>query len=131
MDRFVCSCGKIVDGDFMHLSCFRREQFSRSKNKEIVEKIVNRFLEWRLPDDFCPDAGIKFTKPDKLYPLINNADYYHWPIGTILAAEVHRLNRGRPEGRRCVSCGGAGVILTDGHRPDRECGKCDGTGVVR
>lgn len=28
--------------------------------KEQIDKMVDRFLGWRLPDDFCPDAGITF-----------------------------------------------------------------------
>lgn len=26
-----------------------------------LDEVVNRFLGWRLPEDFCPDAGISFN----------------------------------------------------------------------
>ncbi len=53
---------------------------------EQIEKMVDRFLGWRLPDDFCPDAGITF-EPEY------NVDYMaaqgkppmrHEPTGTNL-----------------------------------------------
>lgn len=44
-------------------------------NEEQIQQMVNRFLGWKLPEDFSPDAGISFTPPK------NNA---WWPIGTNL-----------------------------------------------
>jgi hypothetical protein len=40
-----------------------------------VDKMVDRFLAWRLPEDFYPDAGVSFKAPER--PL-------DWPIGTNL-----------------------------------------------
>jgi hypothetical protein len=41
----------------------------------VTSDMVNRFLSWRLPDDFGPDAGILFRRPE------NKA---LWPVGTNL-----------------------------------------------
>jgi hypothetical protein len=45
-----------------------------------VDSMVNRFLGWKLPEDFYPDCGITFDgrKPDALNP--NKS----WPTGTNL-----------------------------------------------
>jgi hypothetical protein len=34
--------------------------------KTMIDQMVDRFLSWKLPKDFSPDAGISFkpTKPD-------------------------------------------------------------------
>lgn len=47
-----------------------------------VDEMVNRFLCWKLPKDFYPDAGISFnpTKPYEGDELGNS----WWPIGTNL-----------------------------------------------
>ncbi len=42
-----------------------------------IDKMVNRFLSWKLPKDFGPDAGISFTQ---YHPY----DSPHWPSGTNL-----------------------------------------------
>jgi hypothetical protein len=44
-----------------------------------VEGMVNRFLCWKLPDDFAPDAGISFTPSP-----IQSPGNLHWPVGTNL-----------------------------------------------
>jgi len=54
-----------------------------------VEDMVNRFLGWRLPDDFAPDAGISFDPgPTQLLP-------HCWPTGTCLftAAQAEQMIR--------------------------------------
>jgi DNA-directed RNA polymerase subunit RPC12/RpoP len=43
-----------------------------------VNKMVDRFLGWKLPSDFSPDAGINFNKLPHLH------DSHEWPIGTNL-----------------------------------------------
>jgi hypothetical protein len=51
-----------------------------------IDEMVNRFLSWKLPKDFAPDAGISFrpTKPD-------GYDTHWWPIGTnLLTADQAR-----------------------------------------
>jgi hypothetical protein len=40
-----------------------------------IKKMVDRFLGWKLPKDFYPDAGISFKQP-------SNPEW--WPIGTNL-----------------------------------------------
>lgn len=44
-------------------------------NEINIDKMVDRFLGWKLPQDFSPDCGIKFTPIDHLNS---------WPIGTNL-----------------------------------------------
>lgn len=39
--------------------------------------MVDRFLGWKLPQDFAPDCGISFTPPSELPDL-------YWPTGTNL-----------------------------------------------
>ncbi len=49
--------------------------------------MVNRFLSWRLPDDFTPDAGISFNPgPTQHLP-------HCWPTGTCLftAAQAEQM----------------------------------------
>jgi hypothetical protein len=40
-----------------------------------IGEMVNRFLGWKLPQDFCPDAGISFNAPQPPFG---------WPTGTNL-----------------------------------------------
>lgn len=42
----------------------------------LVKKMVDRFLCWKLPDDFAPDAGISFDGTYK--------DKWGMPVGTNL-----------------------------------------------
>lgn len=44
-------------------------------DKEQISYMVNRFLGWKLPKEFKPDAGITFTKPE---------NEVWWPCGTNL-----------------------------------------------
>lgn len=69
----------------------------------LVKHMVNRFLGWRLPEHFRPDAGISFN-PE--YNVEFNAKYgkppaRHQPIGTNLfdatqAEEMVRYMLGSP-----------------------------------
>lgn len=45
-----------------------------------IDKMVDNFLAWRLPDDFAPDCGISFDGRKK------DAEGHEqsWPIGTNL-----------------------------------------------
>jgi hypothetical protein len=47
----------------------------------VLDTLVNRFLGWRLPDDFAPDGGVRFTPP--------RAEYmpHEWPVGTNLLTD--------------------------------------------
>lgn len=50
-------------------------------NDEQIKYMVDRFLEWRLPENFNPDAGISFK------PNFNQGTAYpmkHEPVGTNL-----------------------------------------------
>lgn len=63
--------------------------FGVATTDDLVKEMVNRFLCWKLPKDFCPDAGISF-KPTKPYEgdALGNS---WWPIGTnLLTAEQAR-----------------------------------------
>lgn len=40
-----------------------------------TNEMVDRFLSWKLPEDFCPDCYIAFNK---------DAASNQWPIGTNL-----------------------------------------------
>ena len=44
---------------------------------ELIKHMTDRFLGWKLPEDFAPDAGIKFSTT---FPPSSPA----WPIGTNL-----------------------------------------------
>jgi hypothetical protein len=44
---------------------------------DTMKQIIQRFLNWKLPKDFGPDAGITF-KTDNAY------EGPHWPVGTNL-----------------------------------------------
>jgi hypothetical protein len=57
--------------------------------KTMIDKMVDRFLGWKLPKDFGPDAGISFTptKPHDGDELGNS----WWPVGTnLLTADQAR-----------------------------------------
>lgn len=57
----------------------RRCAIAARNRLQKIDKMVDRFLCWRLPDAFGPDAGIAFTPP-------KNPDW--WPVGTnLLTAE--------------------------------------------
>jgi hypothetical protein len=69
---------------------------------EQIKHMVNRFLGWRLPEDFSPDAGISF-KPE--YNVEYNAargkqPHRHEPVGTNLldAAQAEAMVRYMIEG---------------------------------
>lgn len=50
---------------------------------QYIKESVNRFLGWKLPADFAPDAGITFkpnANPDSPIEL----QYKHEPVGTNL-----------------------------------------------
>ena len=44
----------------------------------LVDRMVRRFLQWRLPDDFGPDGRVSFDRPP------GGPAYPHWPTGTNL-----------------------------------------------
>lgn len=66
--------------------------------KEQIKHMVDRFLGWRLPEDFHPDAGISF-KPD--YNEQTEYPAKHQPTGTNLftAAQAEEMVRYMLESR--------------------------------
>lgn len=59
-----------------------------------IKHMVDRFLQWRLPDNFSPDGGISF---EPKFKEGSDGDYFrHEPVGTNLldanqAAEMVRF----------------------------------------
>ena len=49
---------------------------------ETIKRIVDRFLRWKLPEDFRPDCGIEFDR-DK-YVRLNPINRPFEPVGTNL-----------------------------------------------
>lgn len=49
---------------------------------ELIEHMTRRFLAWRLPDDFCPDAGISFKATFNEH--LPSGPMRHEPTGTNL-----------------------------------------------
>jgi hypothetical protein len=45
-----------------------------------IKHMVNRFLSWRLPEPFHPDAGVSFKPSFPDEPMRSR----HWPVGTNL-----------------------------------------------
>lgn len=49
---------------------------------KVTDEMVNRFLSWKLPDDFAPDAGITFKRVyNEISPF---GPSNHEPVGTNL-----------------------------------------------
>lgn len=61
-------------------------------NEEQIKHMVNKFLSWKLPEDFQPDAGINYD-PSKHHPN-------HPPVGTNLftATQAEAMVRHMLEG---------------------------------
>jgi hypothetical protein len=55
--------------------CAEGETGMKLPKRSTVDEMVDRFLSWKLPGDFAPDAGIDFI------PHHNTA---FWPVGTNL-----------------------------------------------
>ena len=49
---------------------------------EQIEHMVNRFLAWRLPEDFRPDGGVRFDADEPL--RLDPRNRRHEPYGTNL-----------------------------------------------
>lgn len=50
-----------------------------------IKHMANRFLGWKLPENFNPDGGIIF---DKVANLGTEHQYYREPIGTNLFTAI-------------------------------------------
>lgn len=46
-----------------------------------IKHMVNRFLGWKLPENFNPDGGVTF---DRVANLGTEHQYYREPVGTNL-----------------------------------------------
>lgn len=68
----LCMDGQISDKQYAAIC-----KILSPDNRQIpdVSEMVNRFLGWKLPQDFSPDCGISFKQLN--YPS-------SWPIGTNL-----------------------------------------------
>lgn len=58
-------------------------------SEDQIKHMVEQFLGWRLPEDFCPDAGISFKaefndSPGAMKALGLTEPCRHEPIGTNL-----------------------------------------------
>lgn len=62
--------------------CEQARKGERKMDEKQIDEMVNRFLGWKLPKDFAPDAGISF-KPATLPSTPMNYEGY-WPVGTNL-----------------------------------------------
>jgi hypothetical protein len=78
--------------------------------KTMIDHMVNRFLMWKLPENFAPDCGISFNPS---IPEAYNKPGF-WPVGTnLLTAEQaremvkHMLAEIMPEGYDTEAEGGA------------------------
>ncbi|RUU29712.1 NADAR family protein [Mesorhizobium sp. M6A.T.Ce.TU.016.01.1.1] len=71
-------------------------------NEDQIKKMVDRFLTWRLPDDFNPDAGISFEKTFNEHTAFPRK---HEPVGTNLfdATQATAMVRHMVEGLPAVS----------------------------
>lgn len=49
---------------------------------KMIDKMVDKFLCWKLPEDFCPDCGITFTK------FHSNGLGKYEPVGTNLFTAI-------------------------------------------
>ncbi|MFC3206823.1 hypothetical protein [Aquamicrobium soli] len=75
-----------------------------------IEHMVQRFLSWRLPESFGPDAGIHFER-------VSNAgtpyEYKHEPVGTNLFdyTEAKAMVQHMLEGLPAIGAGGQAVAV--------------------
>ena len=53
----------------------------RNMTDEQIKHMVNRFLGWKLPENFAPDAGISFVRD---YNVGTPWPMKHEPVGTNL-----------------------------------------------
>lgn len=69
---------------------------------EQIKHMVQRFLQWKLPENFSPDAGISFkpTFSDEYNARRGNPPQYHNPVGTNLfcATQAEEMVRFMTEG---------------------------------
>jgi hypothetical protein len=67
--------------------------------EEQIRHLVDRFLGWRLPKDFSPDAGISYTRPNYAPEVDATPSGTNLFDATQAAAMVRYMIEGMPE--RC------------------------------
>lgn len=118
LDPCHCSpCEKIAElagADIIERACGQGVEVNQMTDKQI-KHMVSRFLSWRLPENFNPDAGISFKKTfneQMAHPM------HHEPVGTNLfdATQAEMMVRymvdGMAEERACGQdevCGTCGL----------------------
>jgi hypothetical protein len=65
------------DGSHSH----RRARSEGGMNNDQIKRMVDRFLGWKLPENFSPDGGISFKR---LGNIGTPHEYRHDPVGTNL-----------------------------------------------
>lgn len=123
---------------------FERVARDLSDPRGLVPMLVDRFLGWKLPDDFAPDCGITFKREsDYEHPVYGRTKYE--PVGTNLLTAVqatamfeHLLGidaaaaKGEPDTeektKACPRCHMGEYMDRDGDW--HECLTCDRTGLV-
>lgn len=85
--------------------------------------MVSRFLAWKLPEDFAPDAGISFNPAE-----YQKAEGPHWPTGTNLlhagqALEMFKQCVEQPEDHIAYISAAVerinATIIVDGESPEQ------------
>jgi hypothetical protein len=68
-----------------------RQKLAQEKDEmtsDQIKHMVQRFLCWRLPDDFHPDCGINFIKTVPVEPGLDLPTHTFEPVGTNLLTAV-------------------------------------------
>ena len=69
------------------IDLFQRVAHNLADPRGLVPMLVDRFLCWKLPDDFAPDCGITFKREsDYEHPVYGRTKYE--PVGTNLFTAV-------------------------------------------
>lgn len=62
-----------------------------------IKHMIDRFLGWRLPQNFSPDAGVSYTRPN-YHPSVDATPYGTNLLNATQAEEMVRyLIAGMPE----------------------------------
>ena len=57
---------------FLYFLLTSHTRLLKDVGEKLEKHMVDRFLGWKLPDDFNPDAGISFTKLKNCEPIGTN-----------------------------------------------------------
>lgn len=80
-----------------------RERVTDQAVTDSVKAMVDRFLSWKLPENFNPDGGVTF---DRVANLGTEHQYYREPIGTNLldATQAEAMVRHMIDGLPAATC---------------------------